>query len=304
MEEENAELTAQLRKLRALLEKDEPEVEVLTKEAKAKQAELASLNSEQASLRSDLEEIKRRCKDLEDERKSTEFRLFTARQEAQRTRSQIVQSPEKLKRNIAQLNTDLEAEKSHLGSLERQQLDLRTRADAVVRVDKDVTKVVKSLEECEAERAKKKAFKAERKAAEEGVNENEKTARDLVTAEQLAKRQVQASHERAQRVNKQYSLKVQAAEQALGAARSEFDSVARTAAQAAEQVARENQTIARLRKHIEDHKKAHEDEVARIAAQFGELERQIQTYHAQIFSNLEGNQDGAATPIAKNMITA
>lgn len=298
LDEENAELASILRKLRSQLEKEEPQCAELRKEISSKTEVLKTLNNEQAELQAQTKTTKASIHAVTEKISADQFLVISGKQEAGRFRSQIVQSPEKLKRTIANLAHAVDEEKDKVNSIDKATLDMKTRLEGISRVEKEISKIFKVLETAEADKNKAKELKQEAKTIQENISSIERNAREASTNEQLVKRQASSSNERSSRLGKQFSLKIGAAEQALNLAKSELDGVFRTAVAANEQVQRENVNIQRLRKHIDEHKRNHAIEVERIRDQFAELERQVASYHSALFSALSDSQVNAQNPVS------
>lgn len=68
-------------------------------------------------------------------------------------------APEKVKKMIEEMNVSLENEKRHIEDLEKNAQTLRTRCEAIGKLQKDVRTTLSAVEECESERNKVKEVK-------------------------------------------------------------------------------------------------------------------------------------------------
>ena len=76
-------------------------------------------------------------------------------------RAQIVPAPEKLKQFIEEMGASLEKEKRHIDDLEKNAQTLRSRTEAIAKLQKEVVRILQAVEECEQERCKLKELKAQ-----------------------------------------------------------------------------------------------------------------------------------------------
>lgn len=89
--------------------------EALEAEIASLMAEINRLNTEQAALQENIHEVKKNTNEMADSVASLVFQIQAQSQDCNVLRSQIVQSPERIKREIVQKSESLEKEKGTCG---------------------------------------------------------------------------------------------------------------------------------------------------------------------------------------------
>ncbi|GAQ80464.1 hypothetical protein KFL_000540390 [Klebsormidium nitens] len=287
LEEENLQLTSELKRIEAERAADRPAVEELERETSGLQVTIVALNKEQAALNKENHRLKQQANELADQLASEKFALLEAHQERAELRGKIVESPEKLQRTLEELGAAVERERAAIGEAERRARDLQAKLECCGKVEREVMKTVKLMEEAEAEIAKYKTVSRDAKAAKAKIKANEDTAWELDRVLQHLQRQHQSAMERLQRLEQQGALKREAAVAALEEAR----------ALKAEAEAEHKETMAKLTERqtqtrevqakIADVRSAHEQEIALLTAKYDSLQGQVHKYHDALAGVME-----------------
>ena len=288
VDETNQELLAVVRKLRADRAKDQPFVDALKGETAALQSEVARYNAQQASLKETIAGLKGKFKAVQEDVDNDRFKLMNAKQACVKLRQQIVPSPEKLRKNIAELGIAVEAEKCAAAAAERKAAELDVKHDALARVEKDVTKANKKLNECEDEKSAVTEVKQENKALLEKIAENDKAMRDCVNNEQNTRHKLTAAQEKQSRMTKQMELKEANAVDGLEQARAQLISAESYKDESESQLNKENLAMVQLKNKMGEARKQHTQEMETTRLHWTNCENQLLAYHATLIDAMGG----------------
>lgn len=95
-----------------------PRVAQLEEDCKDLLVKITELNNEQAGLQGEVRAIKDEITDVSDQASKVVFEVQSVQQECNQMRSQIVQSPERIKKEIVRMGTNVEQEKAALAAAE------------------------------------------------------------------------------------------------------------------------------------------------------------------------------------------
>ena len=199
MEDENAALKAQLEALRAQREESEPRSEEILAESEELHREVTSLNKQQMVLNNDIKELKAESNEYNDKIANDRFLIHGAKQECGKLKTQIVQSPEKIKKQLADKTTELESERGQKAEKESQLKSVRQRLDGVQKLDKDMKKNLAVMDELEAQAEKVKSSKLARDEIRANIESSEEELRALSNQEGTVRRQLAATKEKTAR---------------------------------------------------------------------------------------------------------
>jgi kinetochore protein Nuf2 len=151
LEDENEELALRLHTIRKARESDAPVVAAIDQEVAGLAEEINTLNHTQAELQKEIRSLKDMATETADKIASEVFSVQTKQSECGKLRSQIVQSPERIKREIVEMGQVLDQEKNNVVLGEKKNKELMARLDALTTAETEVLRGKKLLEECIAE---------------------------------------------------------------------------------------------------------------------------------------------------------
>lgn len=178
-EEEHAELLRKRDDIVAKREAEMPKITALKEECEALENQINDLNTQQAVLRHESNEIKDVTKKIKTTIAETETETQEAIDKANKLTSQIVLSPDRLKRELADMKETLDEEKASIEEIEAQKRELAARLDLVQRAEKDLSKTIALMSEAEEESSKFKKAGKDFKALQQRL--------DVLTAERTEK---------------------------------------------------------------------------------------------------------------------
>lgn len=282
LEDANEERGERIATIRAARAADEEQVAVLKEEVTALAAEINSVNTTQAGLQTEIRKVKDETTDVADAIAGKNFQIQTQEQARIALQSQIVQSPDRIKREIVDMGTTLEAEKENVSFLGTKLNELSNRTEALERGKGDVLKATKLLDETMAQLQKNKASKDDLEATKENIGAQQQQLKELAAQEQQHKRAEMLLQERMARMDRQKEQRREAATQALDNVRREREQIEME--RAASNAKAETNTEARdaIEEEVASYRRTHDAEMAELGVEFDALHAQIGQYHTAL----------------------
>ena len=203
-------------------------------------------------------------------------------------------SPDKLTREIKDLEAAIGREKHAVNELEKTLRTLAHKGELYGKAGREVSKCVKLMEEAESEIAKHKEVSRGVKGIQSKLGENEEEVFKLTAAANHLKRQQSALSERLERLGKQGTLKKDSAASALTEAKAELASVESDVSVSASKLEEYEVHVRKTTGLIRDLQASHEEEAGAILAQFQSLRAQVKEYNASLLSAAQGTPFASA----------
>ena len=222
LRDENEDLRRQLDELKAQAAEDEPAHEQLDEQIDSLEAAIEELNKDQASQKFEMQGMKKEKKDRTDDIMGVQFELQNVKSEIEDLERQVVHSPRRIKRDIAEIAGQLAQEKQEAAVLEAQ---IRDQTASMVVADKallDAAQVQEALDLVQTEiksRASSQAVVDERKAQLEA---NSVELAEVTSQRAAWKKQLTRLEDKIAKTGADSELKIEAAKQALEAAKEEL----------------------------------------------------------------------------------
>lgn len=228
-------------------------------------------------MNQDAHQLKQKWQEVGDQISEAKYKLLNARQEQESLRGQIVPSPEKLKQvwvsprapfrrcthvivttpqTLVDLSASIEKEKENLTKSNDQIRALGVRGEALAAADKDVTKVLRLLDELELEESRVKTLEKEHDECKAALQTNDEALHDATFREHQLNRQINSIQERTARMHRQHASKQEAAVEALDSAQREWNEV-EAERKAAEAQIEQDELIVRAEREKVSHHSAH-----------------------------------------------
>eukprot|EP00048_Salpingoeca_helianthica_P012007 m.173712 g.173712 ORF g.173712 m.173712 type:complete len:438 (-) comp15311_c0_seq1:75-1388(-) len=281
-EYDNADLQQRLAALKAERAREQPAVDALQSEVQALMAEIQDHHNTQLGLKATIHKLKEEFTGIIDAISSTALAVQTVQQDNVRLKGRIVQSPERMRREMAEVAAGLERERETASTAER---SFQTHAAATQGFEAaklDVTKAIRLAEELVRDVARTKQAEG---TLEEVRDEAEKAQRHLQETnhrEQHAAQLLSSAKQRQTRLVQKHELKRVTATQAmderqrdLAAVRSDHDAVR----------ARGPQLDAARSEHAQrraGRARTHEADVGATRAELRRLMAQVAAYQAEL----------------------
>lgn len=209
---ENQELEQRLAEMR----RDQQANEVQVREKVARndelKARLLELGREQSRVAETLDRVKteraRRQQQLEEKTERT----VRSRQEAEKLRPYVLESPATLQSSLTELAENLMREKAQIDSMEKRARALQTSSDTFTVVSNDVQACVKLLDDISSELQKEEEEESRAARNKEAISDRGNSVREVEQTEKLLQRQLAKWHERIESIRKNAQEKAEAAQ--------------------------------------------------------------------------------------------
>ena len=175
-------------------------------------------------------------------------KLIRSRQDSEKLRPYVLQSPAALQDALAELSDNLVRDKAQIDHLERRARALQTSSDSFGVVSNDVQGCVKILEEISAELQKEEEEDSRAAKNRDALAERGNNVREVEQTEKLLQRQLSRWHERMEDLRKKSHEKAQAAQDRM-------DELRRIQKQLREERAEKGRDMERRRVRIEQTEK-------------------------------------------------
>jgi len=212
---ENQNMEAQLDDMHDRRREMEARVAEKTKRNEELKKRLLELRRNQEKVAARLEESKTRKNELAAELEDKTATKLTLKQESAKLRPYVMQSPSVLQASLTELTNTLNANKSHIDSLDRRSRALQTSNDSFAVVSTDVASCIKLLEEISTELAKEEEENAKNAKQRDALTERGANVREVERTEALLQRQLAKWQERTETLRAQSQEKAQRAKESM-----------------------------------------------------------------------------------------
>lgn len=277
--DENTALRRQLAELKADQEEIAPRSEEIAAECETLTSEVTALNKQQAALGNEIKDLKAEANEINDKIANDRFLIHGAKQEREKLKSQIVQSPEKIKKQLADMSTAVDGERQTVAGQESQLKDARGRRDALQRLNKDLKKNHAVVEELDAQAEKIKSSKAALKETAANVETTEEELRALGNRDKSVQGQLKAAQKKMESVSTDGEAALHDAQMRLTKLQQERVNLERSQTHNKARLDQNEAVCREARENIERMRKEHDADVAGMQALCGRLESQVSSYH-------------------------
>lgn len=177
--------------------------------------QLLELRRNQEKVGARLEEAKEKKTDMTAALEQKTQERVTLKQESNKLRPYMLQSPSALQENLTELREILNNDKSHIDSLDRRARALQTSTDSFTVVTSDVASCIKILDEIATELSKEEEEMARNAKQRDALSERGNNVREVERAETMLKRQLSKWTERTERLREQSSQKAEEASEKM-----------------------------------------------------------------------------------------
>ncbi|KAJ6500334.1 Nuf2 family-domain-containing protein [Mycena sanguinolenta] len=144
-------ITQEIDAVKAKMAEDEPRCEQLREEHAALRAKLFATKEAQMAVVQEVENLKAEKTTLIGRKEALNAEIASVSEAMARTRSRIVQSPERIKKNITTMTTSAVEDKQQVAQNEAKARDLQAKINAFSNIEKDVRGCIEQLQTIEKE---------------------------------------------------------------------------------------------------------------------------------------------------------
>ncbi|KAJ9300637.1 hypothetical protein DTO271G3_1801 [Paecilomyces variotii] len=205
-------------------------------------------------------------------------KVVRSRQEAEKLRPYVLQSPATLQQNLTELSENLMREKAHIDSMEKRLRALQTSADTFNVVANDVHACAKLLEDISAELQKEEEEDARAVRNREAISERGNNVREVEQTEKLLQRQLARWNERIEALRKNSQEKQEIAQARMEELRNIQKQLREERAEKQREMERRRIRIEQTEKKMADLKENIEREIHSAHDEYLKMESHIKLY--------------------------
>ena len=216
---------------------------------------------------------------------ATKFKILAAREEADQIRSQIINSPEKIKgqlkvmeMKVERLQKESDGQTNALNDAEGQLLQTN-------KFKKEMERIISIMEQVDVSINDFKAARSERQSTEKQIEDNGTEGRELEALVNRYDRQVTTLKEKVVKMQKDRRTKEAAAKQCLADAQSEYEELLQNRTTSNKEKDRLTNEIEQVRKATDNAKAQFENEKETVMSTYNKLEKSVVEYHSRLFGS-------------------
>ncbi|KAJ5901001.1 kinetochore protein nuf2 [Penicillium subrubescens] len=283
---ENQEMEQRLAEMRRGQQANEIQVREKVARNDALKARLRELGAEQSRVAETLDRVKgdraRRQQQLEEKTERT----VRSRQEAEKLRPYVLESPATLQSSLTELAENLMREKAQIDSMERRARALQTSSDTFTVVSNDVQACAKLLEDIATELQKEEEEEARAARNKDAISDKGNTVREVEQTEKLLQRQLVRWQERLEALRKTAQEKAEVAQIRMEELRAVQKQLREERAEKQRDMERRRIRIEQTEKKMVDLKENIESEIQAAHDQYLKLESHIKLYITEMEKSL------------------
>lgn len=212
---ENQNMEMQLEEMRDNRRQMEQLVAEKTRRNEELKKRLLDLRRAQEKVAARLEDAKTKKGELAQELEEKTALKIAMKQDSAKLRPYVLQSATALQNSLTELSNTLNAEKSHIDSLDRRARALQTSTDSFAVVSSDVASCIKLLEEIAVELAKEEEENVKNARQRDALTERGANVREVERTESLLQRQLAKWAERTETLRQQSQEKAARAKEKM-----------------------------------------------------------------------------------------
>ncbi|KAG6861878.1 hypothetical protein C0995_010584 [Termitomyces sp. Mi166 len=220
------ELERSIGALKAKIAEDEPRCEQLRNENNALRAKMIATKEFQTAAVQEVEKLKAEKNALIKRKEALNVEIASVSDSITRTRSRIVQSPERIKRTIITMSSTAAEDKKTVMMQEIKSRDLQTKINALLNIEKDVRGCIEQLQTVEKEVRSLQVSQKELSDLRDHLDDKKIERNELKLRQERVEKQLSNAHEKLERAQRHAEDKKQASHRTIDRLQQEYDQMA------------------------------------------------------------------------------
>ncbi|KAH7889874.1 Nuf2 family-domain-containing protein [Phlebopus sp. FC_14] len=286
------ELTTMQHKLNALKAqraKDEPRCEELRMENAAITAHLMSTKETTQAVVKEIEELKIEKANIIAKKQNVSSDTALLHDNISRTRSRIVQSPERIKRNISTMGATAVEDKKTIAQQEAKARDLQSKISALLNIEKDVRGCVEQLQTIEKEVQLLEAAQKELADVKDSLDYKKIERSELQMKKERVYRQLANAQDKLERAQRHAEEKRHASQQTIERLQREYEQMDVERRDNDKQVEELRKEADEIETKMAEHLKKSEAELNELLAEYWKLRHETEVYMETLANKLNMN---------------
>mmetsp|Transcript_67091 Transcript_67091/g.98159 ORF Transcript_67091/g.98159 Transcript_67091/m.98159 type:complete len:441 (-) Transcript_67091:272-1594(-) len=277
-------LNVQLSQLRAQRKQEEPIIHELHVENEKMEEQIRGLNQQQSMLKTKIHDMKQIRQEASDKRDHDQFAILNLRAEISKLQNLVVRSPERVKKEIAEMSNTYETDNEILRDMDDKLQTLRTKVDGLNKTEKDVSKLIKQLKDVEEHMGKLKVASKEVKRLQGSVQESDDEIRDLSAQEASLQRQLHNASARAAELEARQRLKREAADREMERWRTAQNEADKDNTHVSEEVEKLEEAARQMDRRLHDLQTHEQSEELKYAEEQELVEDKVRAYNRRVLN--------------------
>ncbi|KAG1749143.1 Nuf2 family-domain-containing protein [Suillus paluster] len=287
--QELSEVQHTLAVLKAQRAKDEPKCEQLKDENAALTAQLLAAKEVHTGLTKDIESLKIERAHLQARNETVNSESALLMDSNSRTRSRIVQSPERIRRNITTMGATAIEEKRAVALHEAKARDLQAKISALVNIEKDVRSCIEQLQTTEKEVQLLEASQKELAELKDSLEYKKVERGELQKKTERVHKQLANAQEKLERAQRHAEEKRQASQQTIERLQREYEKMDVERRENDKQVEELRMEAGDIESKMAEHLKKSEAELNELLTEYWKLRHETEVYMETLANKLNMN---------------
>lgn len=250
------------------------------------QEKMRSLHGEFLQNQQELKRLTQSDHDLKEQLRDVEFRITTGNQDIQDLKDQVVQSPERLRNTVEELNKSLESERRQIDQISTRNNELKDRQNLLKKTEKRLGKAKNFLEQTVSGIRDANNLKQSIKEIEHHIEKDKWTIEQTTEEERLLLQTVEQISLRIQNNQQHYESLIEEAQTLLNQEKQKFEQGQEFLdIQSSEAFSLERQAEL-MEKEIQNSKMSHEKAIHALSAQHNQLLNVLVKYKRHLLGQL------------------
>ena len=263
------------------------EIDAVARECQELESDIAKSNKLQASKREEAAVLKREVNDLKDQLASTNWALQEAEAEMERLKGQIVSSPARRKRELADKEEELQTEKEEGNKLEAQIEEGNANKELYQKYIKSLEEMVTMQKQVLEEATKHKKALEEIEEVQKKIDTKEEELQGINEKTDDAERELMRLEEKLQQSRKQGKMEMDAAVDRLELAKEQLLMVEKERSEGMNRIEEGEAEVRELEEQMQVEKEQTEREIAALVEEYKETERAFLVRHEKRMDFIE-----------------
>ncbi|KAG0706409.1 Nuf2 family-domain-containing protein [Suillus ampliporus] len=287
--QELSEVQHKLAVLKAQRAKDEPKCEQLKEENAAVTAQLLAAKEVHTGLTKDIESLKIERAHLQARNETVNSESALLMDNNSRTRSRIVQSPERIRRNIMTMGATAIEDKKAVALHEVKARDLQAKISALVNIEKDVRSCIEQLQTTEKEVQLLEASQKELAELKDSLEYKKVECGELQKKTERVHKQLANAQEKLERAQRHAEEKRQASQQTIERLQREYEKMDVERRDNDKQVEELRMEAGDIECKMAEHLKKSETELNELLTEYWKLRHETEVYMETLANKLNMN---------------
>ncbi|TCD67660.1 kinetochore-associated Ndc80 complex subunit nuf2 [Steccherinum ochraceum] len=283
---EYMEAEEKVREVQEKLAQDEPKCAVLRTENEEITAYLISCKEKQIAILEAIKNLKQEKANYLKRKESATAEAEQINEQISRTRSRIVQSPERIKRNIITMGSAAAEDKKTVVMHETKIRDLQTRITALLDIEKNVRSCVEQLQIIEKEMISLDASKKSLADFRDQLSEKKGELNELMLKRERVNKQLSNAQEKLERAQRHAEDKRLASQQNIERLQREYEEMAIERRDNDRQVEDMRAQADEIERKMAEHLKKSEAELVQLLTEYWKLRDETDVYMETLASGL------------------